>query len=208
MNPRYKPLLWMFGAVALGLALVFTLRGLGDRDGDADAPVDAPAAVDTPLQVSAPAAAAEDTPPWMQGAATPSGTTAGVGSAAALNPLNGAMTPDQAADPVAAIASIRVQAERNVRAVDTLMVQLDALEASGQTPPEVELDALRDNLKLARRAQELALEMAESTQQPDSPQRELRTAQIIAELQTLQDQLRHNNAPAATAGAATAGRTQ
>lgn len=199
MNPRYKPLLWMFGAVALGLALVFTLRGLGDRD-DADAPVDAPAPVDTPLQVSAPAAAVEDTPPWMQGAAVTSGATGGVGAATALNPLNGAMTPDQVADPVAAIASIRVQAERNVRAVDTLMVQLDALEASGQTPPEVELDALRDNLKLARRAQELALEMAESTQQPDSPQRELRTAQIIAELQTLQDQLRHNNAPAATAG--------
>jgi len=200
MNPRYKPLLWMSGAVALGLVLVFGLRGLGDRDGDATAHVDAPAAIDAPLPVSAPAAAVEDTPPWMQGAATASGTTGSAGAAMALNPLAGAMTPDQIADPVAAIAGIRVQAERNVRAVDALMVQLDALEASGQTPPEVELDALRDNLRLARRAQQLALEMAESTQQPDSPQREQRTAQIIAELQTLQNQLRHNSVPAAAAG--------
>jgi len=203
MNPRYRPLLWTLGAIALGLALVLTMRGLATREDAPPAPIDAPSAVDAAARPAAPAAAVEDTPPWLQGATTAPGTPGG--SAVGLTPLTGAMPASDLADPVAAIATIRVQAQRNVQAVDDLMTQLDALEASGQTPPDVKLDALRDNLKVARRAQQLALELAESTQQPESPLREQRTAQIIAELQALQAQVQYNVAPV---GVAAAGRAQ
>ncbi|WP_158613468.1 hypothetical protein [Luteimonas sp. 100069] len=205
MNPRYRPLLWTLGAIALGLALVLTMRGLATGEDAPPAPIDAPSVVDAAVQPAAPAAAPEDTPPWLQGATTTSGTPGGAGSAVGLTPLTGAMPATDFADPVAAIATIRVQAQRNVQAVDDLMVQLDALEASGQTPPDVKLDALRDNLKVARRAQQLALELAESTQQPESPLRDQRTAQIIVELQALQAQVQYNVAPV---GAAAAGRAQ
>ncbi len=201
MNPRYRPLLWTAGAIALGLVLVVVLRGLGPRDaapGPRTAPDPQPAALDSAVQRQTPAVVAEDVPPWLQDAPAAVGTGRGAAAPVAAMP-----SPDLV-DPVAAIDGIRTQARRNVRAVDDLMAQLDALEASGQTPPEVELATLRGNLEVARRAQQLALELAESTQQPESPQREQRTAQIIAELQALQGQVRYDVSP----GAAAAGRTQ
>ncbi|KRG88301.1 hypothetical protein ABB34_00410 [Stenotrophomonas daejeonensis] len=75
---------------------------------------------------------------------------------------------------------------------DEMLMQLDALEKSGKAAADVPLDALRNNLIVAKRAQLLAREMAESTQLPDSPQRRLRNAEIIAELRQLQGQLRYD----------------
>ncbi|MGE4459955.1 MAG: hypothetical protein AB7D31_11920 [Stenotrophomonas sp.] len=79
---------------------------------------------------------------------------------------------------------------------DDLLAQLDQLEKSGKAPADVRLDALRNNLLIAKRAQALAVELAESTQKPDSPAQRQRNAAILAELQQLQGQLRYDVAPA------------
>ncbi|MBN8799070.1 MAG: hypothetical protein J0H45_06895, partial [Stenotrophomonas nitritireducens] len=94
------------------------------------------------------------------------------------------------------LADIRQKSEHNIRAADDMLAQLDALEKSGKVPPDLRLDALRNNLVIAKRAQSLARELAESTQLPDSPQRRQRNAEIVAELQQLQGQLRYDVAPA------------
>ena len=193
MKPAHKPLLWGAAAVAAGLLVLLAVRGI--RSGDAPAMPSGPAA---PAQAamaiaSATAPAADDTPPWLQPGAASAGTLpARTGTAAA-----------PAASPVEiekSIAHIRQQSAQNIRSVDDLLAQLDALEKSGKAPPDVRLDALRNNLVVAKQAQQLARELAESTQQPDSPQRRQRHAEIIAELEQLQGRLRYDVGAAPTGG--------
>ena len=94
------------------------------------------------------------------------------------------------------LADIRLKSGNNMRMADDLLAQLDQLEKSGKAPADVRLDALRNNLLIAKRAQALAVELAESTQKPDSPAQRQRNAAILAELQQLQGQLRYDVAPA------------
>jgi hypothetical protein len=94
------------------------------------------------------------------------------------------------------LADIRLKSGNNMRMADDLLAQLDQLEKSGKAPADVRLDALRNNLLIAKRAQALAVELAESTQKPDSPEQRQRNAAILAELQQMQGQLRYDVAPA------------
>ncbi len=186
MMPSRKPLLlWTAAVIATGLLVVLAVRSLGPQEAAPAAAV-APAVPSQTAQAAQhPASTADEAaPPWMQqGSAIASATR--VGNAA----------PSEAASPAAitqSLARIRQQSEHNTRAADELLAQIDALEKSGKAPADVRLDALRDNLLIAKQAQALAREMAESTQLPDSPQRRQRNAEIIAELQQLQGRLRYD----------------
>lgn len=198
-----KPLLWAAAAIAGGIVLVLAIRGLG---GDTPAPapaVPAPVApiADEPALEAAPALPhTAERAPWELGQpAAPSRATAATAASLSGRVPAQTMSPAEAA---ASIATIRQQSQRNVAMVDQLLVELDDLEKSGQAPPGMEFNALRGNLAIAKRAQVLALELAESSQLPDTPARRQRTGEIVAELQQLQGQLRYDVTPAGLPGTA------
>ena len=190
MNPRYrKPLLWGTGLIAGGALAILAVRHSGDAGAPA-APVAAAAQADAAAGPQATPAGA-DTPPWLQ-ADAPAGGSAMPRAAAAAPPPAAAT----ATDIGRSLADIRLKSGNNMRMADDLLAQLDQLEKSGKAPADVRLDALRNNLLIAKRAQALAVELAESTQKPDSPEQRQRNAAILAELQQMQGQLRYDVAPA------------
>ncbi|KAF1687280.1 hypothetical protein B1992_04685 [Pseudoxanthomonas broegbernensis] len=196
---QYKPLLWLAGVlVVVGLVLVFALRAGSDRAA-APAPADAPAvppAASAAAPAPAAAAAPAETPPWLSG-----GQKA---AAPAVTRALSAVAPHvpSAAEQTRKVAELREQAMRNERTADDLLRQIDAMKASGQAPPGVNLDALRSNLVVTKRAQVLARELAELTQQPETSDGQQRILAITAELQQLQSQLRYDvGTPAAVAPA-------
>ena len=185
MHARKPLLLWTAAIIAVGLLVVLAARSIGKQEPAASA-VAAAAAENAPMSAPASTAPTEAPPPWMQqpGSAIADATRIGQDTAA---------TPT--ASPAAiqqSLVRIRQQSEHNTRTADELLAQLDALEKSGKAPADVRLDALRENLLIAKQAQLLAREMAESTQLPDSPQRRQRNAEIVAELQQLQGRLRYD----------------
>ncbi len=204
MKPGYRSLLWTAAVIAVGILVVMAVRSVGNDDAGAVAPqapstAAAVAAAEDPA-AAAPQAAAE-TPPWMQHDAAPAAT----GTALAQAVAGGAPPAAAMIEVGKSIADIRQQSQHSIRMADDLLLQLDALEKSGKAPPEMRIDALRNNLVVAKRAQLLARELAESTQLPDSPQRRQRHAEIVNELQQLQGQLRYDVTvapPAAAAGRA------
>ena len=185
MHARKPLLLWTAAIIAVGLLVVLAARSIGKQEPAASAVAAAPAE-NAPMSAPASTAPTEAPPPWMQqpGSAIADATRIGQDTAA---------TPT--ASPAAiqqSLVRIRQQSEHNTRTADELLAQLDALEKSGKAPADVRLDALRENLLIAKQAQLLAREMAESTQLPDSPQRRQRNAEIVAELQQLQGRLRYD----------------
>lgn len=207
MNPRYKPFVWVGAAIAVGLVLVLITRGVGSGEPLQQSAQDA---AGPSLQPASPGQAApldlpppEPTPPWAQAAAGVS--AAGVPSASVAAP--GQLPALSAQDTNAAIASIRQQSQHNMTMADSLLKELDQLERSGNAPADMNVAALRTNLVIAKRAQVLALELAESTQQPESEARQRRTEAIVAELQSLQGKLRYD-VGGAPAGGAIPARTQ
>lgn len=189
MNPAYrKPLLWGAGLIAGGALAMLAARHFGgDAVPVASAPAAAPAAT-TSAAADAPPPT-QDTPPWMQAEPT-------AGATAIQRAASAAAPSASAADIGRSLADMRLKSDHNVRMADDLLAQLDQIEKSGKAPPDVRLDALRNNLLIAKRAQSLAVELAESTQKPDSPAQRQRNADILAELQQLQGQLRYDVAPA------------
>jgi len=190
MNARYrKPLLWGAGLVAGGALAILAVRHSGD-DATPAAPVAAAVQADSAAAEPQAAQAGADTPPWVQ-AEEPAAAGTAMQRAAAAAPPAAAAT-----DIGRSLADIRLKSGNNMRMADDLLAQLDQLEKSGKAPADVRLDALRNNLLIAKRAQALAVELAESTQKPDSPAQRQRNAAILAELQQLQGQLRYDVAPA------------
>ncbi|MGE8218510.1 MAG: hypothetical protein ACN6OU_02005 [Stenotrophomonas acidaminiphila] len=190
MNPRYrKPLLWGTGLIAGGALAILAVR----HSGDAAAPAAPPAAAAQAQAAAGPQAtpAGADTPPWLQADASAGGSAMQRAAAATSPPAAATAT-----DIGRSLADIRLKSGNNMRMADDLLAQLDQLEKSGKAPADVRLDALRNNLLIAKRAQALAVELAESTQKPDSPAQRQRNAAILAELQQLQGQLRYDVAPA------------
>ncbi|MGB3392074.1 MAG: hypothetical protein WA956_01245 [Stenotrophomonas sp.] len=130
---------------------------------------------------------------------------AGPQATAATRALSTARAPQPSASEIArAVVQVREQAARNERNADELLRQIDAMKASGQVPQGVNLDALRNNLLVSKRAQALAREIAELTQKADTPARQKRIEDITHELQGLQSQLRYDVGGAAAAPAAPA----
>ncbi|MDC7805920.1 hypothetical protein PQS31_03670 [Luteimonas sp BLCC-B24] len=187
MNTRTRSIAMAAAAIGVGLAIVLAVRWLGTGPG-----VPAAGGGEAPGPVAEQAAAVDagserETAPWERDL---SSTAAGaLATRSAAEPDAPAMTEAEAGR---AVAELRVQSRNNIEGIDRLLGELDALERTGQAPADVSLGALRDNLRIARRAQELAQELAESTQQPASPRTEQRQAEIVAELQQLQGQVRYD----------------
>lgn len=184
-----KPLLWLGGIVVIGAVLVMQLsrntgpaQVLPQEAGTGSEP--GPSA--PPPPATAPSAAGTDTPPWMDPGSRPRMTAAN----RALSRTEG-LQPS-ASEVARAVVQVREQAARNEHAADELLRQIDAMKATGQAPQGVNLDALRNNLLVAKRAQALAREVADLTQQADTPARQKRIDDITHELQQLQSQLRHD----------------
>lgn len=208
MKPLAKPLLWLGGAVVIGAALVMLIpRGAEPPQA---APQEAgaggePGPTSHPAPVAAPPATGMDTPPWANPNAAgpqPTSATRALSAASQLQP--------SASDVARAVVQVREQAARNEHNADELLRQIDAMKASGQAPQGINLEALRNNLLVAKRAQALAREVAELTQQADTPARQKRIEDITHELQQLQSQLRHDvgSMTAAPAAPAVLGRKQ
>lgn len=199
MKPLAKPLLWLGAAIAVGATLVMVIP----RGPEASrTPAPETAVGNSPGQTGQAAtpmalpAAGTDTLPWMSPGAGGAQATAATRAQSTANPLQ-----PSSSEITRAVVQVREQAVRNERNADELLRQIDAMQASGQAPPGVNLDALRNNLLVSKRAQALAREVAELTQQPDTPARQKRIDDITRELQGLQSQLRHDIGSPTTAPA-------
>ncbi len=94
------------------------------------------------------------------------------------------------------LEAMQQQVREGQQAADTLLKKLDEWQRNGTQPEGVNVDALRTNVLVAKRAQALALEMMTLGRQPSSPERDGRVQAIVAELQQLRGQLRNDvNAP-------------
>lgn len=205
MNQAAKPLLWVAALVGVGILLLALLKWRG-----AEAPAPAPApetaqAVQPQAPAMAPAAqdAGNQTLPWMQGATQPQGTAAA--AAASAVPAFGNTVPTRA-ELNSALERIREKSLQNERAADAMLQQLDALQSTGKLPPGINADALRTNLKVAKRTQVLSRELGELINAPPGTDTKARMDAIVAELQQLQKQLRYDvgtAAPVAAAGSGT-----
>ncbi|WP_433852389.1 hypothetical protein [Stenotrophomonas nitritireducens] len=209
MKPAVKPVLWAGALVAVGLLTVVLLRqGTPENPGIAAPVSSAPETGAAPPAPVVPAGhTAEPPPPWMNNGAP--GTAAAATVARQPPAVFGGRQPTRA-ELAQALLQIREKAAQNDRAANELLRQLDAMQASGKLPPNINAEALRNNLLIAKRTQELAREMGDLVAAPAGTDTQPRMNAIIAELQQLKSQLRYdvNLEAAAVSTAATPGRTQ
>ena len=200
MRPATKPLLWAGGLVAAGVLLVLLLRGGAEDTASTGTvpPTDSVATATPAPVVAAPSADAGQTPPWLSG--SPGNGTAAAATAARPSPYFGGRQPTQA-ELDQALVQIREKTLQNDRAAEELLRQLDTLQATGKLPPDLNAEALRTNLLVAKRSQNLARELAELVNAPANDATRKRMDAIVSELQQLQKQLRYDvhqtGAPAA-----------
>lgn len=186
------PRIWVWTAAALvvaGAGLVALLR----QQAMPVAPVAAPAVQEAAVAVaplaaapsnSAAAASLEPPPPW----------------AAALP---GAAVPQTPAQRQALLAQLR---ERNLQQAEMsqrLLAELDRRQAANQLPPGVNVQAMRENLRIGQQLQQLSMQIQTLATQPDGPQRREALRAKLAELQQLQQRVRLDvMAPVASAAQA------
>ncbi len=189
MIAQKKTLLWTCAGILAGIALLLAVHSFMGA-GAPPATSSSEAASSPPLVLDGKAQAAavdQEVPPWEQGGTAAAATIA----RAQANPAPA--VPSLSQEQITrTLGSIRQQSDRNIRAADELLAQLDEMEKSGKVPAQVQLANVRNNLQIAKRAQLLALELAELTQKPESPQRKARNDAIVAELQSLQGKLVHD----------------
>jgi len=189
VRPELKPLLWVGAATLAAVLLVLFFRNREDVPagpaGRAET-AEAHAAPGRPARERAAPRPDAEPLPWQR----PSGedTAPGRGLAA------GAPGAAPAMDRAQLLAAMQVQLERNQAAADTALQRIDEVQASGQAPPGVDLDALRENLMIAKQAQALAMELARTNSEPDTPARDEKIASIVGRLQALQARLQRGTA--------------
>lgn len=170
---------------AVGIAAVAVTRHLAPQEPAVPAArgtVSAPAADARPPAPAAPAATT-GTPPWARG----DGASEDAAPPAADERERRMAELRQSLDKLVTFDRQRMQAQR-----EYLLRAMDALEASDD--PRVRqafnLDAMRHNVNVALRAQELAAQLQEAYGQPESPERQARIDALTAQLRALQGQLR------------------
>jgi len=186
VNPRHKPLLLAAGAIGVGLALVFAFKGRAPATAatPAAAMPETTAPATAPAAGAATAASAGEAFPWEQ-STPPAAATAPAPVQAPAMAETGSARMD-----ARSLATMQQQVQQSQQAADTLLHKLDEMQGSGKQPEDVNLDALRTNVLLAKRAQTLALEMVMLNQQPASAERDGRVQAITHELLQLRGQLR------------------
>ncbi len=187
MNPRHKPLLLACVVIVVGAVLVLIFRNGAGQIAEQN-PMPAPAAEATASSPEA-AAPASSTPPadafpWENNPPQPAAMPP---EPPVIQPQ--AQTPAQIMGPEN-VAALREQVRKGQATADGMLRQLDELEAAGQAPKDMDIPALRNNVRIAKQAQALAMEMVDLTEKPDSPEKTRRIEEILAELQQLQGQLK------------------
>ena len=152
----------------------------------AEVPAQATETTPMPAAATPPAAmtSASDLP-WMNSPATP--TTPA--TAQATLPRAQAELSATRARNQQMVANIDHQASNNLQALDQLEKQFEQLESSGQVPAGVDVQKVRQNLRLVRRTQELSRELGSLVVREPSPEKTARMRQIGDELLTLQTQM-------------------
>lgn len=200
MNRR----LWWLGvgaAIAVGIALVLVLRGASPRPQaplEADAPRAAPTVAAT-VEPAAPASTTDQAPPWLRG------DTAAPASAAAATAAP-AEDPERARQMAALQQSVQglvgVARQRSVASETYLRQALATLEQMNDPAitSQVNLEALRQNLEISIRMQQIGTQLQQILAQPPGEQRQQRQEALMAQMRQLQGQLRSDvrAAPAAT----------
>lgn len=199
MNPR----LWWLGGgalIAVGAALVLLLRP-ATPELPARTRIDAPLTADTAAVAPAPTATVktdEPAPPWLRGDA----------AAPAAAPAAGAPAedPEHARQMAALQQSVQglvgVARQRSVASETYLRQALATLEQMNDPAitSQVNLGAVRQNLEISIRMQQLTGQMQQVLAQPPGEQRQQRQDALMAQLRQLQGQLRSDvrASPAAT----------
>lgn len=200
MNLPEKPLLIAAAVIALGVAAVYFTRSnapsgelaatpSADAGPDADAPAVSEQMKSAANETQEPAA--RSALPWEMGvAASPSegGNPTSPPSAASLGTLPSSSLPDP--------AQIQKKLNESSKVLDQALTNFNEMEAAGKLPPEVDAHAMRKNLNIAKRAQQLSGEMIALSQQPADDSRSRRIEAIVAELRSLQAQVQFETARA------------
>lgn len=190
MNSRRALLIVTAAIIVIGAVVVFTVRRIAPTGSDTET-AQAPAAESQGIAkvATAPrpqADAGEETPPWLQ-----NGTAPDVAAAAP-------QTPEQRlreAQMQKLQASLRsLNAASMARAQDTRKPLIDALDTLEQmndpaVTSQVNLKAVRKNLEIGFRMQELAQQLQTIAAQPASAQRQQQMDAIVAEVRKLQSQI-------------------
>ncbi|HVJ38838.1 MAG TPA: hypothetical protein VM687_13665 [Stenotrophomonas sp.] len=200
MNPR----LWWLGggaAIAVGIALVLVLRGTSPR---VDAPLEADAPIATPtvaaaIEPAAPANPTDQPPPWLRG-----DTAAPTPSAPAATTTT--EDPERARQMAALQQSVQglvgVARQRSVASETYLRQALATLEQMNDPAitSQVNLEAVRQNLEISIRMQQISTQLQQILSQPPGEQRQQRQEALMAQMRQLQGQLRSDvrATPAAT----------
>lgn len=201
MRPELKPLLWVGAATLVAVLAVGMLRARADRT---EAP--APATAEEPQPAAPPVPQRSVTGsdagplPWQR--------DLGTGTARGADALPAPAAPGASMDRAQFMATMETQLQRNQMAADAALQRIAEVQASGQVPEGVDLEALRGNLQIAKQAQSLAMELARAGGEADSPARQQKIAAITAQLQALQTRLQAQAAlqPASSALPATRNR--
>ncbi|HYG05419.1 MAG TPA: hypothetical protein VD865_03290 [Stenotrophomonas sp.] len=197
---------WLGGAaaIAVGIALVLALRTAAPRN---DAPaVDAPLAASAPptqasTAATTPATAGNDDapPPWLRGDAATAPPPAATPAAAAEDPER---ARQMAALQQSVQGLVGVARQRSVASETYLRQALATLEQMHDPAitAQINLEAVRQNLEISIRMQQLTEQMQQVLAQPPSEQRQQRQDALMAQLRQLQGQLRSDvrATPAAT----------
>ena len=194
MTRTYKVLIGLaLAAVLLAGGLTLLKKSPGQR-----APSAAPAVVQAPAGAQPPESVRSDMAgepaPWET--AQDDATSTSARTSTSLPP---ASLPK--AHAALSIAQMDQQIAMQEAQATAILQQLDLAEAQGTLPPDLNPEAVRTNLKVALKAQKLGRELIALTQQPGTPERQRRIAQITAEMTTLQHELRKDVMVAPRAGA-------
>lgn len=184
MNLPFKPLLLAAGVIALGVGVGVWSRGTSVPGAAAPLPVVASASeisADPPQANGAQSFAPTERLPWEN--PTIDSPSTGAAPARQLSTVMDSLAPTNP-------AQLQAQLRNNDKALDQALTQLNELESSGKLPPEIDAAALRSNLGIAKRAQQLAAEMLLLSEQPATESRAGRIEAIVAELRTLQAKVR------------------
>ena len=178
-----KPLVTGVALLSLGAAAaVFWPRPAAD----VTAPVPAPAPADLPA-AGLPQAAVANAPdlPWMN---APAAAPLPAPGQAALTRAQAGLSASRAQHQQM-VANIDRQASNNLQALDQLEKQFEQLQNSGQVPAGVDVQKVRQNLRLVRRTQELSQELGNIVIREPSAEKTARMRQIGDELLMLQTQM-------------------
>lgn len=185
MKSEAKIAIGAAAVVLIGVGLIVGLR----TQVETSSPLESSAApIIDAAAAEAPQATQTDLAPWESGptgAAAAAGTSPG-GFPATMPPR----LPTADAATTVAIAQMKRQMEQNEVQAQMVLRQLDTAQATGSLPAHINIEAARQNIHIALKAQQLGRDLVELTQQARTPERQQKITELTNQLAGLRDQLR------------------